>query len=71
MAIVGYEIKPTGKTHFLVQNSWGRTCPFPEDNILLESEVTCERDEDGEPTGRFWVNASTLIENSVNFTAID
>ncbi|MBY0518439.1 MAG: hypothetical protein K2P81_16125 [Bacteriovoracaceae bacterium] len=66
MAIVGYKIDQAGKARFLVQNSWGRKCPFPKES----TEYQCEK-KDGAFTGRFWIDENLLLRNTFDLSSYE
>lgn len=70
MAVVGYDVAEDGKVRFLVQNSWGRSCPFTNEENAAGKQAECERDAGNNLTGRFWVASEVLIQNSYDFSAI-
>lgn len=71
MAVVGYEMRPKGRSRLLVQNSWGRSCPFTDAKVSAGKDAECERDEAGELTGRFWISSEVLLKNSFDVNAIN
>lgn len=70
VTLIGYRPGPTGRRQFLIQNSWGNTCPFrkhvggvpPALNDLVECESKSETDTSS--TGRFWVDEDLLFNNT-------
>ena len=63
------------KRQFLVQNSWGRSCPFmqhPDNQVptALRPLVECELGADGRPSGRFWVEEQLLFNNSFRYSTL-
>lgn len=70
VTLIGYRPGPTGRRQFLIQNSWGNTCPFrkhvggvpPALNDLVECESQSETDTSS--TGRFWVDEDLLFNNT-------
>lgn len=70
MTVVGYERKADGKTRMLVQNSWGKSCPFKGVVPVPGKDVECELDANKEVTGRFWIDGDVLIKNSYDFSAL-
>lgn len=78
MTISGYRcIK--GKVQYELVNSWGAEhCPVEavEDKksgkkVYRNSALECELDEDGNPTGKYWVNESSLINNSRDLSVVE
>lgn len=73
MSVVGYKTSDSGKRLFLIQNSWGRTCPFMKDNIFFKKNYTglveCE-ERDGMPTGRFWIEENLLLDNTTQIAVL-
>lgn len=68
LTLIGYRTVGE-KKQIKIQNSWGATCPFIQNaaNAIpagLLGSVECELDEEGSPTGRFWVDEDLLINNS-------
>lgn len=67
MALVGVRRGADGKKNFLVQNSWGRSCPFLDQRGKLRGDfaglASCEQDASGVPTGRFWVTEELFQRN--------
>ncbi len=66
MTIVGYHVDPKGAISFLVQQPWGALCPWTDYYIQQSKEGTCQVDSAGRETGRFWVKAEYLIQNSTS-----
>lgn len=74
VVLVGVKSNAIGEREFLIQNSWGRTCPFLQHKggavpDTLKGLVQCEM-ADGVPTGRFWVNEKLLMKNTYAFQVI-
>jgi hypothetical protein len=74
VTVIGYRPGQNGKRQFLVQNSWGNTCPFnqhPGNAVptALQSLVECEvaAGTTATPTGRFWVEEDLLFDNVYNY----
>jgi hypothetical protein len=75
VTVIGYRPSSTGKRQFLVQNSWGNTCPFRQhpDNAVpaaLQNLVECEvtSGATATPTGRFWVEEDLLFDNVYHYS---
>ena len=71
VALVGVKNNAIGEREFLIQNSWGRTCPFLQHKggvipDALKGLVQCEM-ANGVPTGRFWVNEKLMMNNTYAF----
>ena len=72
LTLIGFRPGRTeGSRQILIQNSWGRSCPFMQHaggipTALIE-KVECEL-EGGIPTGRFWVNSEMLFNNSTGIS---
>jgi hypothetical protein len=75
MTIVSAETQPNGRKRYLVQNSWGRSCDFPLAHngsglMSCETQDTTQPGPrnnlptTGRPTGRFWVDAELLLNNT-------
>lgn len=71
VTLIGYRPGPSGRRQFLVQNSWGTSCPFRQGisgNIpaALQNLVECEVTSGAiaSPTGRFWVDEDLLFNNT-------
>lgn len=71
VTLIGYRPRPNGTRQFLVQNSWGSSCPFRQgisSNIpaALQGLVECEVTPGAiaSPTGRFWVDENLLFNNT-------
>ncbi len=70
VTLIGYRPGPAGRRQFLIQNSWGNTCPFrkhaggipPALKDLVECESMSETDSSS--TGRFWVDEDLLFNNT-------
>ncbi len=62
MTISGYRCE-AGKMEYEIINSWGSQC---EDN----SDIKCQKDEYGNPTGPFWVQEEALLDNSTGINVI-
>jgi hypothetical protein len=63
MTIINGQTGSNGKRRLLIQNSWGRSCPYANRPAFNEL-VTCERDTDGTLTGRFWMDEELLLKNT-------
>jgi hypothetical protein len=73
VTVIGYRPSANGKRQFLVQNSWGNSCPFTQhaNNTYppaLVGLVECEASVGGLPTGRFWVDEDLLFNNVYNYS---
>ncbi len=74
LTLIGYR-SVGGKKQIKIQNSWGTSCPFLQNNDekiapgLIDS-VECERNEGGSVTGRFWVDEDLLINNSYQLSVM-
>lgn len=66
MAISGYRCS-AGKIEYEVINSWGKSCPAKEANGYKNGALTCVLDENGRPTGKFWVNEEAIVSNMVSY----
>lgn len=66
MTIVGYNVEPTGSIAFLVQQPWGTLCPWTDHYIEKSKAGSCQVDKAGRETGRFWIKAEYLIQNSTS-----
>jgi hypothetical protein len=67
MAVIDVRQGADGKTRYLVQNSWGRTCKFADGDVerpVYAGIANCVRGADGVFTGRFWVEEEFLFNNS-------
>lgn len=74
VVLVGVQKNGIGEREFLIQNSWGRSCPFMQHKggaipEALKGLVQCEMSA-GVPTGRFWVNEKLLMNNTYAFQVI-
>ena len=70
MAVVGYEVKSNKSVRYLVQNSWGRACPFTNSVIAAGKDAECEKDASGKLTGRFWISDKALITNTMQLATV-
>jgi hypothetical protein len=75
VTLIGYRPSSNGKRQFLVQNSWGNTCPFkqfPGSAVpaALQNLVECEVTPGAiaTPTGRFWVEEDLLFDNVYHYS---
>jgi hypothetical protein len=73
VTLIGHRPGPSGKRQFLIQNSWGNSCPFTqhEDSTYpaaLVGLVECELSPGGLPTGRFWVEEDLLFNNTFSMS---
>ena len=73
VTLIGHRPGPSGKRQFLIQNSWGNSCPFTqhEDSTYpaaLVGLVECELSPGGLPTGRFWVEEDLLFNNTYSMS---
>lgn len=75
VTLIGYRQGPNSKRQFLIQNSWGNSCPFrqgisgavpPALQNLVECEVT--PGAIASPTGRFWVDEDLLFNNTYHMS---
>lgn len=71
VALVGTKLAPNGERMFLIQNSWGQSCPFQQNaNAAVSKDlaglVECEFNGT-RPSGRFWVNEKLLLNNSYQY----
>jgi hypothetical protein len=71
VTLIGYRQGPNNKRQFLIQNSWGNSCPFKQgftSNVppALQNLVECEVTPGAiaSPTGRFWVDEDLLFNNT-------
>jgi len=71
VTLIGYRPGPNGKRQFLIQNSWGNSCPFRQGigsgiPAALQNLVECEVTPGAiaSPTGRFWVDEDLLFNNT-------
>jgi hypothetical protein len=67
MTIVSAETQPNGRKRYLVQNSWGRSCDFPltlNGSALMSCETQADNNNNNRLTGRFWVDADLLLNNT-------
>ena len=76
VTLIGYRPGPNSKRQFLVQNSWGNSCPFTQhaDNsypAALVGLVECEASAGGMPSGRFWVDEDLLFNNVYNYSTYE
>ncbi|MFP5491696.1 MAG: hypothetical protein ACLGG0_09350 [Bacteriovoracia bacterium] len=74
VALVGVKNNLVGERVFLMQNSWGRSCPFLQHSggkipDALKGLVECEM-SNGSPTGRFWVNEKLMMNNTYAYQII-
>jgi hypothetical protein len=70
MAVVGYEVQSNKNVRYLVQNSWGRACPFTNPAIAAGKDAECEKDASGKLTGRFWISDKALITNTMQLATV-
>lgn len=70
MAVVGYEVQSNKNVRYLVQNSWGRACPFTNPAIAAGKGAECEKDASGKLTGRFWISDKALITNTMQLATV-
>lgn len=70
VVIVGYEVLPNKQVRYLVQNSWGRNCPFGNARVAAGKNAECEKDEIDENTGRFWISDRVLLSNSYKLNSV-
>lgn len=70
MAVVGYEVQSNKNVRYLVQNSWGRACPFTNPAIAAGKDAECEKDANGKLTGRFWISDKVLITNTMQLATV-
>ncbi len=70
MSVTGYRCSG-GKIQYQIQNSWGRTCPNALDTNIKNDFMECELDQDGIPTGRFWVNEEVLFDSTTSLNVIE
>lgn len=70
MAVVGYEVQSNKNVRYLVQNSWGRACPFTNSAIAAGKDAECEKDASGKLTGRFWISDKVLITNTMQLATV-
>ncbi|MFP5492225.1 MAG: C1 family peptidase [Bacteriovoracia bacterium] len=70
MAVVGYEVQSNKSVRYLVQNSWGRACPFTNSVIAAGKDAECEKDASGKLTGRFWISDKVLITNTMQLATV-
>jgi hypothetical protein len=70
MVVVGYQVQANKDVRYLVQNSWGRACPFTNAAIAAGKGVECEKDASGKLTGRFWILDKTLVANTMQLATI-
>ena len=70
MAVVGYEVQSNKNVRYLVQNSWGRACPFTNSVIAAGKDAECEKDASGKLTGRFWISDKVLITNTMQLATV-
>ncbi len=77
VTLIGYRPGPSGRRQFLIQNSWGNSCPFrqgfsssipPALQNLVECEVTSG--VIASPTGRFWVDEDLLFNNTYQLSTL-
>ncbi len=75
VVLVGTRTGANGKTQFLVQNSWGRSCPFfqtrSEARRPVDALVECELSSNRSVTGRFWVDEDLLFNNTYQIQTIE
>lgn len=69
VTIVGRENTTGGGVRYLVQNSWGQSCPFADPKMAAGKNVNCEL-ENGKPTGRFWIDSASLLRNSYDLQTV-
>lgn len=70
MTISGYRCVD-GKIEYEVLNSWGGSyCPADSDTSYKNEGIECHLDENGEPTGRFWVKEDLMVDNTVDITSV-
>jgi|GEM_PF-3999621 len=60
MAVVGYKTE-NGRLRLHIQNSWGTSCGVTD---ALNKGITCE------PSGRFWVDADTILNNTLDLSGL-
>lgn len=76
VTLIGYRPSANGKRQFLVQNSWGNSCPFTQHASgtyppALVGLVECEASTGGLPSGRFWVDEDLLFNNVYNYSTYE
>lgn len=69
MTIAGYRCSE-GQLEYQIINSWGKDCPAPAKDNYRNSALECEVDQQGGPTGRFWLKEEVLVDNSIGVTQI-
>jgi hypothetical protein len=58
-----------GKVEYQIQNSWGKyNCP--KGAQPSGSPLKCEKDKDGNDTGRFWVPEEIMVDSMTGLTEI-
>jgi hypothetical protein len=67
MAISGYRCNQ-GKLEYEILNSWGANCPPP--GYEKNSGIECVLDENGDPTGRFWLKEDLLVNNTTEINSV-
>lgn len=70
MVLVGYSVEADGKGRYLVQNSWGASCPVADD---AAKGVVCEAIPEGSKnyTGRFWIGEDLLFNNTFEMSVVE
>ncbi|MGE3608797.1 MAG: hypothetical protein AB7I27_04340 [Bacteriovoracaceae bacterium] len=74
ITIIGYRPGKGDSKMYLIQNSWGRSCPFLEDGQIpeqLKDHVECEKEPLIGYTGRFWMSEELLFKNSMSLSYFD
>ncbi len=73
MTVVGKRNLEGFGNQFLVQNSYGISCngTIDVDPDPKELDYECEKNENGDFTGRFWIAEDILLMNSISLNIID
>jgi hypothetical protein len=71
MAISGYRCVD-GRIEYEVLNSWGveGSCPASHLPYVKSPGIECDRDRDGNLTGRFWVKEDVLIKSTLEIIQV-
>lgn len=68
MAISGYRCN-AGKIEYEILNSWGQQCPTKDGQN--NEAITCDKNKNGVPNGRFWVKEEVLVDSISALTAVN
>ncbi|MFZ4713058.1 MAG: hypothetical protein ACOYL6_05085 [Bacteriovoracaceae bacterium] len=68
--VTGYRCSK-GKIGYEILNSWGKSCTMADFSSKYKNKTfECELDNEGEPTGKFWVEEKALLYNMRSFAQI-